>query len=123
MSVMYSGTMPTVSPKSKSSARKKKAGPAHLPAKASTVQPYREPQRTHPQVLPKAEVLRSALVQKLDKLDAEEMAVVHRVMLELEKQKLWKEISEEADNDYQRGLFDKLPELLEAARASLRQGQ
>lgn len=73
-------------------------------------------------VTPKPEVLRTDVIERVQRLDAESVLVLHRVMLELEKQRLWKEISQEAAADHRAGLLDELPTLLREARESLRKG-
>jgi hypothetical protein len=70
-------------------------------------------------VSPEPEVLRSDVIERVRSLDVENVLVLHRVLLELEKQRLWREISEDADADHRAGLFNNLPELVREARQSI----
>ena len=49
----------------------------------------------------------------------EDLSLLHRVVLQIEKERLWREISEEAEQDRQQGFFNDLPKLLADARRSL----
>ena len=70
-------------------------------------------------VLPKIEVLCDDIVQRVKQLSVDEMAVLHRVMLQMEKERLWKEFSEDMAEDWNAGKFARLNEVLQEARAAL----
>lgn len=72
-----------------------------------------------PQPVPKD--LKQQLVGLLDKFEESELVLVHRVFLEMEKQKLWKKIGETAEADRQAGMWDDLDEVIRDVRAKLRQ--
>ena len=66
--------------------------------------------------------LRPEIIQRIEALDDESLLVLHRVLLIVEKQRLWRELSAEADQDRRLGKLDRLPEIIQEARTSLRQG-
>ena len=65
--------------------------------------------------------LRQQLVRSLDKFDEPELVFIHRVFLEAEKQRLWREIGEDAEKERLAGKWDNLPEVIREVRAKLRQ--
>jgi hypothetical protein len=73
------------------------------------------------EVLPSREALRADLAEKLDQLDTENLAVVHHVLLEIEKERLWKDFSTGMAEDWAAGKYDRLDEIIREARAALRQ--
>ena len=66
--------------------------------------------------------LRPELIQRVEAMDDESLLVLHRALLIVEKDQLWRELSAEAEQDRQSGKFDRLPEIIRQARAELRQG-
>jgi hypothetical protein len=66
--------------------------------------------------------LRPEIIQRIEALDDESLLVLHRVLLIVEKQRLWRELSAEAEQDRRLGKLDRLPEIIQEARTSLRQG-
>ena len=74
-------------------------------------------------VLPKPDVLCDDIVQRVKQLSLDEMAVLHRVMLQMEKERLWKEFTEDMEEDWNTGKFARLNEVLQQARAAIRQRQ
>jgi hypothetical protein len=58
------------------------------------------------------EKLRPEIVQRIEALDDENLLLVHRVLLMIEKERLWHELSAEAEQDRRAGRLDRLPELL-----------
>jgi hypothetical protein len=66
------------------------------------------------------EKLRPSLIEQIEKMDAEGLLLVHRTLLLLEKERLWKELSTEAEQDRASGKFDRLPEIIREARRELR---
>ncbi|HBJ88102.1 MAG TPA: hypothetical protein DDZ88_30450 [Verrucomicrobiales bacterium] len=65
--------------------------------------------------------LKQQLHCSLDKFEESELVLVHRVFLELEKQKLWKKIGERAEADRQAGKWEDLDEVIRDVRLKLRQ--
>jgi hypothetical protein len=55
-------------------------------------------------------------------MDDESLLVLHRVMLIVEKERLWRELATEAEQDRRSGKFERLPEIIREARAELRKG-
>jgi hypothetical protein len=66
--------------------------------------------------------LRLDIIQRIEAMDDESLVVVHRVLLIVEKERLWREISTEAEQDRRLGKLDRLPEIIREARAELRKG-
>jgi len=66
--------------------------------------------------------LRPAIIQRIETMDDESLLVLHRVLLIVEKEGLWRELSAEAEQDRGSGKLDRLPEIIREARAELRQG-
>ena len=66
--------------------------------------------------------LRPELIQRVEAMDDESLLVLHRVLLIVEKERLWRELAAEAEEDRRSGKFERLPELIREARAELHQG-
>lgn len=66
--------------------------------------------------------LRPELIQRVEAMDDESLLVLHRALLIVEKEQLWRELSAEAEQDHQSGKLDRLPEIIRQARAELRKG-
>jgi len=66
--------------------------------------------------------LRPELIQRVQAMDDESLLLLHRVMLIVEKERLWRELSAEAEQDRRSGKFERLPEIIREARAELRKG-
>jgi hypothetical protein len=66
--------------------------------------------------------LRPELIQRVEAMDDESLLVLHRALLIVEKEQLWRELSTEAEQDRRLGEFDRLPEIIRQARAELRKG-
>ena len=66
--------------------------------------------------------LRPEIIQRIEALDDESLLVLHRVLLIVEKQRLWRELSAEAEQDHRLGKLDRLPEIIREARSALRKG-
>jgi hypothetical protein len=64
--------------------------------------------------------LRPELIQRVEAMDDESLLVLHRVMLIVEKDRLWRELAAEAEQDRRSGKFERLPEIIRDARAELR---
>ena len=66
--------------------------------------------------------LRPEIIQRVETMDDESLLVLHRVLLIVEKERLWRELAAEADEDRRSGKFERLPEIIRTARAELHQG-
>ena len=66
--------------------------------------------------------LRPELIQRVEAMDDESLLVLHRVLFIVEKERLWRELAAEAEEDRRSGKFERLPELIREARAELHQG-
>ena len=64
-------------------------------------------------------VLRPLLHQRIDQWAAADLPLLHRVMLELERDRLVTEVNEEFDRDRESGRLARLPEIIREARAAL----
>jgi hypothetical protein len=64
--------------------------------------------------------LRPEIIQRIEAMDDESLMLVYRVLLIVEKERLWRELSAEAEQDHRMGKFDRLPEIIREARAELR---
>ena len=56
--------------------------------------------------------LRPELIQRVEAMDDESLLVLHRALLIVEKERLWRELSAEAEQDRRSGKFDRLPEII-----------
>ena len=66
--------------------------------------------------------LRPEIIQRIENMDDESLLVLHRFLLIVEKERLWRELSAEAEQDRESGKLDRLPEIIREARAELRKG-
>ena len=66
--------------------------------------------------------LRPEIIRRVEAMDDQSLLVLHRVLLRLEKERLWRELSVEAEADRRAGKFDRLSEAIIEARAELRKG-
>jgi hypothetical protein len=66
--------------------------------------------------------LRPELIQRVEAMDDQSLLLLHRVLLIVEKERLWRELAAEADQDRRSGKFERLPEIIREARAELRKG-
>ena len=64
-------------------------------------------------------VLRPLLHQRIDQWAAADLPLLHRVMLELERDRLVTEVNEEFDRDRESDRLNRLPEIIREARAVL----
>lgn len=69
-----------------------------------------------------AKKLRPEIIQRIENLDDENLLVLHRFLLIVEKERLWRELSTEAEQDRASGQLQRLPEIIREARAELREG-
>ena len=63
--------------------------------------------------------LRPLLHERIDQWAAEDLPLLHRVMLELERDRLVAALNEEFDRDRESGRLARLPEIIREARAAL----
>jgi hypothetical protein len=66
--------------------------------------------------------LRPDIIDRIQTLDDESLQLVHHILLMIEKERLWHELSLEMENDRQAGKFERLSEIIHDARAELRKG-
>jgi hypothetical protein len=66
--------------------------------------------------------LRPEIIQRIEAMDDESLLLLHRVLLIVDKQRLWRELSAEAEEDRRSGKFEQLPEIIRKAREELRNG-
>jgi hypothetical protein len=66
--------------------------------------------------------LRPEIVQLVENMDDESLLLLHRILMIVEKERLWRELSAESEQDRLSGKFDRLPEIIREARAELRRG-
>jgi hypothetical protein len=66
--------------------------------------------------------LRPEIVQRIEAMDRESLLVLHRLLLRLEKERLWRELSVESEADRQAGKHDRLTDIVREARAELHRG-
>jgi hypothetical protein len=64
--------------------------------------------------------LRPALHAKIDEMDGETLAILHRVALQLELDRLTGEVDAEFDRLRGQGRLDRLPEIIREAREAIR---
>jgi hypothetical protein len=65
--------------------------------------------------------LRPEIIQRIETMDDESLLVLHRLLLHVEKTRLWHELSAEAEADRRSGKMDRLTDIVREARAELRQ--
>ncbi len=66
--------------------------------------------------------LRPEIIQRIEAMDDQSLLLLHRLLLLIEKERLWHELSAEAEADRRSGKLDRLSELIREARAELRKG-
>ena len=64
--------------------------------------------------------LRLEIIKRIEAMDEEGLRLVHRLLLHVEKERLWRELSAESEADHRLGKFDRLSEVVREARAELR---
>ena len=64
--------------------------------------------------------LRPDLIRQIEALPEEDLLLVNEVLLHAEKDRLWREISSEAEEERASGRWAKLPEVIQEVRARLR---
>ncbi len=71
-------------------------------------------------VLPDPSALKPDLIQRIEAMSEDELRLVHEVLLHAEKDRLWREISAEAEDERKTGKWDRLPEIISEVRSQLR---
>ena len=66
--------------------------------------------------------LRPDIIQCVEAMDDESLLLLHRLLLRLEKERRWRELSAEAEADRRSGKFDRLSDVIREARAELLKG-
>ena len=66
--------------------------------------------------------LRPEIIQRIETMDEESLLLLHRILLIVEKDRLWRELSAEGEQDRRAGKFDRLQDVIREARAELRKG-
>lgn len=66
--------------------------------------------------------LRPEIIQRIEAMDDASLLLLHRLLLHVEKEQLWHELSAEAEADRRSGKLDRLPDIIREARAGLRKG-
>ena len=66
--------------------------------------------------------LRPEIIERIGGMDDNSLRLLHRVLLLIEKDQLWRELSAEAEQDRRSGKLDPLPEIIRQARSELRKG-
>lgn len=74
-----------------------------------------------PTILPPPSALKPDLIRRIEAMSEVELRLVHEVLLHAEKDRLWREISAEADVEHKSGTWDRLPEIITEVRSQLRQ--
>ena len=66
--------------------------------------------------------LRPDIIQRIEAMDDGSLLLLHRLLLYVEKERLWHELSSETEADRRAGKLDQLPEIIRKARAEFRVG-
>ena len=74
-----------------------------------------------PSPVPLPKDLRPDLIRRIESMADNELQFVHAVLLQAEKDRLWAEISAEAEEDRLAGVFERLPEVIGQVRRELSQ--
>lgn len=69
---------------------------------------------------PNSSVLKPDLIQRIEAMSENDLLLVHGVLLHAEKEQLWNEISDEADEERKSGKWERLPEIIAEVRSHLR---
>ncbi len=63
--------------------------------------------------------LRPELVRKVESMPDEDLMFLHRILLQVEKERLWRELSSEIEEDWQKGRYDNLDGIIRQVRTEL----
>jgi hypothetical protein len=69
-----------------------------------------------------ARKLRPEIIRRIEAMDDDSLLLLHRLLLRIEKERRWHELSAEAEADRRSGKLDRLSEVIRDARAELRKG-
>ena len=69
---------------------------------------------------PSPKNLRPDLIQKIESMPEADLLWVHQVLLHLEKEQLWQELSTEMEADHQAGKFAHLPDIIREVRGEIK---
>jgi hypothetical protein len=58
--------------------------------------------------------------RRIEAFDDESLPLLHHILLTVEKEQLWRELSVEAEEDRRSGKLDRLSEVIREAREALR---
>lgn len=64
--------------------------------------------------------LRPDIIQRIEAMDDAGLLLLHRLLLRLEKEQLWRELSAEAEGNRRAGKYDRLAEIIREVRADAR---
>ena len=64
--------------------------------------------------------LRPDLIQRIESMPEDCLLWVHKVLLHIEKDQLWKELSTEMDADHQAGKFARLQDTIREVRGEIK---
>ena len=70
---------------------------------------------------PTPKSLRPDLIRLIESMPDDELQLVHSVLLHAEKERLWAEISDAAEQERAVGTFDRLPQIIEQVRKEMRE--
>jgi hypothetical protein len=68
------------------------------------------------------EKLRPEIIERIQTMDDESLLLLHRMLLVVEKESLWRELSAESEQDRRANKFDRLQEVIREARTEMRSG-
>ena len=71
-------------------------------------------------VLPQHFNLKPDLIHRIEAMSEEDLRLVHEVLLHAEMDRLWREISAEAEDERSSGKWVRLPEIISEVRSQLR---
>jgi hypothetical protein len=71
-------------------------------------------------VLPQPSSLKPDLIQRIESMSEDDLRLVHEVLLHAEKDRLWREISAEAEMERSSEKWERLPEIIAEVRSQLR---
>lgn len=73
-----------------------------------------------PTLIPHLSALKPDLIQRIEAMSEEDLRLVHEVLLHAEKDRLWREISDETEDERLAGKWERLPEIISEVRSQLR---
>ena len=71
-------------------------------------------------VIPHPSALKPDLIHRIEAMSEEDLRLVHEVLLHAEKDRLWREISADTENERSSGKWERLPEIITEVRSQLR---